>query len=385
MALMSVNSSKINILHLRDSPWVDGPGRTIIETAASIDKSRFHYVIGGFSSDGQTESPLIDAASQRGLHAITIKERRAFDINVFRQILEYVDKNNIHIIHTHEFRSDVIGLVCAKIKRVKVMITLHGWISNGISGKVKTVLDKSLLHFFDHIVVVSERMKNQVLSLRVPERKVSLLNNCIIADRYHKDPFDKGFKAELGFTQDTVLIGSIGRLSPEKGQDILIQAASEVLRRNNNARFIFVGVGPEQPKLASLSEKLGIADYIKFVGYHKDMQRIYNSLDLVVQSSYTEGLPNVLLEALLMEVPVVATDVGGTPEIIKEQETGILINPGAIDEMVEQINKYFDNSDYFQNMAKSGKLHVSDAFNFAQRTKKEEFIYQNMICDRGRG
>jgi len=381
---MSDNSSKTNILHLRDSPWVDGPGRTIIETAASIDKSRYHYVIGGFSSNGQAESPLINAAFQRDLHAISIREKSAFDINVFRQIIEYIEKNNIHIIHAHEFRSDLIGLICAKMKKVKVMTTLHGWIPNGLSGKLRVGLDKSLLYFYDHIIVVSERMKKQVLSMGVPKRKISLLHNCIIVDRYRKDPSDRRFKAELGIDDNDVLIGNIGRLSPEKGQADFLLAAHAVLKRSRNAKFILAGIGPDQHSLERLAERLGIRNSVLFAGYRKDMQSVYNSLDLVVQSSYTEGLPNVLLESLLMEVPVIATDVGGTPEIITDQDTGILIRPGSVEEMADKIIMYLDNPQLFWSMARRGRSHVTNEFDFAKRTKKEEMIYQELMM-RGRG
>lgn len=373
----------INILHLRDSPWVDGPGRTIIESAALFDRSRFNYIIGGFSGNGQSNGLLVASAIQRGFHTVSILESGSFDINVFRQLLQYIEDNKIHIIHTHDFRSDLIGLICAKIRKVKVMTTLHGWIPNGLKGKVYVGLDKTLLHFFDHIIVVSERMKQQVLRLRVPEQKVTLLHNCIIADRYHKDYSDKSFKTEQGLDGDAVLIGKIGRLSPEKGQSDFVMAAKEVLKRHEKAKFVLLGIGPERQTLEQLADRLGILGSVIFAGYRTDMQRVYNSLDLVVQSSYTEGLPNVLLEALLMEVPVIATDVGGTPEIIRNRETGILIQPGSVKRLAEKIIQYIDDPAVFQAMAKRGKAHVTNEFNFAERTKKEEQICQELMYGQG--
>jgi glycosyltransferase involved in cell wall biosynthesis len=369
---------KINVLHLRDSPWVDGPGRTILETASAIDNDRCNYIIGAFDVIDSKENPLVTAALERNLKVFQIKETGSLDLNIFRQVLNYIDENNIHILHTHEFRSDLIGLVCAKIRKIPIITTLHGWIANGLKGKFYVILDKAILRFFDHIIVVSNIMKEQVQKLRVPESKISVLYNSLIIDRYQPHRSDNTFRRELGLDENTVLVGNIGRLSPEKGQDIFIHAANEVSKKYKNIRFVLIGIGPDQERLERLAEQLCIENMIIFTGYRNDMLSIYNSLNLVVQSSHTEGMPNVILEALLMEVPVVATNVGGTSEIIKDYKSGVLIPASDHQIITKKIMEYMENSDLYIKMANMAKMDVQQHFNFQDRTRRLMSLYESI-------
>ena len=373
---------KINILHLRDSPWVDGPGRTILETASLIDTTKYNYIIGAFGCPDGTSSPLVEAATSRSLKVFPIKEKKSFDLNIIRQILKYIDKNNIHILHSHETRSDLLGLICAKKKNILLATTLHGWIVNDFKSKMLTCLDKIILHFFDMVIVVSKRMKQQVMKFKIPEKKIHVLRNSLLVDQYIPDSEDKAFRKEFNIPPGTVLIGNIGRLSPEKGQVDFILAANEILKKNYNVKFVLIGIGPDQEKLQKLTQENSISDSVIFTGYRSDMQSIYNSLDLVIQSSYTEGMPNVVLESLLMEVPVIATDVGGTSEAIINEKTGILIVPKNTAEIKRQINLFLKNQNKFRMMAVRGRHLVKEKFNFHDRTKKLSLIYDELTRTR---
>ncbi len=374
---------KINVLHLRDSPWVDGPGRTILESASAIDASRFNYLIAGFTNPVSTGNQFIAEAQKRGLKIFNINETGPFDYKIISQILSLIDKHNIHILHSHEFRSDLMGLICARIKRIPVVTTLHGWIGNGMKGRIFVTIDKMLLRFFDHVITVSKLMGKQVQKLGVSNNRLSVLYNSLIIDRYMPDINDNSFREELGVEADTLLVANIGRLSPEKGQADFILAARSVLETHQNAKFLLIGIGPEQEMLENLASDIGIRDAVIFTGYRNDMMGIYNSLDLVVQSSYTEGMPNVILEALLMEVPVIATNVGGTAEVIKDNTTGVLLKPNSSDEIADKIKEYVAEREIFKEMAKAGREIVKRNFNFIDRTDKLTAIYEKMMKNRG--
>ena len=221
-------------------------------------------------------------------------------------------------------------------------------------------------------------MENQVQKLGVSSNKLSVLYNSLIIDRYRPDANDQDFRKELGVEENTLLVANIGRLSPEKGQADFILAAKNVLETHQNTKFLLIGVGPEQERLENLANDNGIRDAVIFTGYRNNMISIYNSLDLVVQSSHTEGMPNVVLEASLMEVPVIATKVGGTSEIINDYESGVLIAAGSHEIIAKKIIEYLKYPDLYVKMAIQAKLRVQQYFNFQNRTKILMNIYEEI-------
>lgn len=375
---------KIGVLHLRDSPWVDGPGRTILETGTRIDVKIFKYAIGAFCRKEQRVNAFVKAAKNRNLNVFCLDERHGFDVAVLFRVIQLINRERIDIIHAHEVRSDVIGLLAGKMTGIPVLTTLHGWIENSCRGKIFTRLDKRILRHFDHVIAVSEKMKGQVLECGVKESRVTVLHNALVLEDYSRDRGDRRFRAELGVSNETLLVANIGRLSPEKGQADFIRAARKVLERNQDAIFLLVGVGSDRPQLEALVQHMALKGKVQFLGFRNDMMSIYNSLDLVVQSSLTEGMPNVVLEALAMKVPIIATDVGGTAEALKHRETGILVPPGYPDILAERILEYQSNKNAFAEMADNGRKYMQKRFCMNERTRKLSDIYASVHLSRSK-
>lgn len=367
------------ILDLRDSPWVDGPGRTILECAVSLRERGYELVIGTFSGGGQKTSAYAEEAARRGLTVKTILERRAIDHRVVGRVLELIDETGADIVHTHDFRSNVFGLLAAKLRRKPVVSTVHGWIANDLKGKLYVATDKRVLRFFDQIITVSERTRRLVQDTGIARSKLTVIANALTLDRYVPNRNDQGFRREIGAPAGTLLVANIGRLSPEKGQLEFLQAARVLVERGLNIKFILIGIGPDQAKLEQYVAQHKLGEAVVFAGFRQDMIGVYNSLDLVVQSSYTEGMPNVVLEALLMEVPVVATDVGGTAEVLKDGKTGMLIRPGVLEELVESIAAYCRDPAPLRAMARQGRLDISARYDHRQRVDRLAALYDRLL------
>ena len=368
---------RITILDLRDSPWVDGPGRSTLETASRINHEKYRIIVADYSGGTQKTDDYLNEAKRRGLSVVRIRETGALDFNVIRQVLCLIDTHGIDIVHTHDFRSDVIGLFCARRRKIPVVATCHGWIANNLKGKVRVVLDRLALYFFDHIVVVSKKLQTQLHSQGIRNSKITALPNAVAFENFIRDS-SGSFRNELGVQSNTVLVANIGRLSPEKGQTEFLYAASAVLKHYVDIRFILIGVGPDQPKLDKLAKDLGISDQVIFCGYRADMSRIYSSLDLVVQSSSTEGMPNVVLEAAAMEVPVIATDVGGTAEIIEHGVSGMLVKPGLPGEIDTVIQDFLQDRERYRDMARRARQSVRNRFSYESRTNSLMRIYSTL-------
>ncbi|MBZ0071301.1 MAG: glycosyltransferase [Gammaproteobacteria bacterium] len=368
---------------MRDSPWVDGPGRTILDTASMVDPQRYHIVVGAFSGDRHGEHAYLSEATRRGLETYPIAERRAIDPDVLRQIVDWCRHNAIDIIHTHDFRSDLYGLIAARRLRIPAVSTCHGWIANDLKGRIYTVVDKFLLRFFDRTIVVSARMQAHLSTHGIPARKLAVIQNALIVEDYRPDRSDRSVQAELGIPAYHKVVGNIGRLSLEKCQDLFLRAAAEIIPEMPDVSFVIVGIGPEEDRLRRLVGELGIVDHVVFAGYRADMQRVYNSLDLVVQSSSTEGMPNVVLEALLMRVPVVATDVGGTAEIVTDGVSGRLITPNDSRALTAAMQEALTTTEQTTGWAAAGEKHVRDYFNHTTRLQRIMDVYDHVMEGQG--
>ena len=360
-------------------PWVDGPGRTILDCACSLEGDDFHFIIGGFSGGQQQTNEYTQEAKKRGLETVIIKENRSFDINVVRQILSIIKNYEIDIIHTHDFRSDLFGILCSKISKRPVIATVHGWIANDRKGRIYTWLDKLILRLCNHIISVSRRTAKIVTDSGISSDKVIVINNALRIENYICNKSDKSIRSELGVSEDAILIANIGRLSPEKGQLEFLKAGTELLKKYKEVKLLLVGIGADQKMLEEYVSSQGIKGEVFFLGFRKDMVNIYNNINLVVQSSYTEGMPNVILESMLMQVPVIATNVGGTSEIIEHGKTGILIEAGDIDKLAESMQDFISQRDFYESIVSEGEMVIKNHFSHDQRVKKLSDLYCNLV------
>ena len=366
----------IRVLHLRDSPWIDGPGRTILETATGIDRTRIDYHVGVFVSAAGSGHPLLGALRKRGLPVHEVVDDGNSMRKLVEQVTALVDAHHIEILHTSEFRSNVIGLLCRRRRQVSLVSTAHGWIANDLPGKVKTFMDRILLIRFDRVILVCYALRRRLPAWWVPGRRVQVLHNALVFERYVTGS-NRLPRLALD-SRDEVLLLNVGRLSEEKGQSLLLRALAVLAPQYPGLRVSFAGTGPLESGLRQLVARLGITGHVKFHGYVNDMTELYDRAALVVQSSFTEGLPNVILEAAYLGVPVVATDVGGTAEVIEHGVTGWLIQPRSIESLVAGIREFLEHPARFAAMSQAARSRIEKDFSFEARTTRQMSIYEEV-------
>lgn len=374
-----MSTAPVRVLHLRDSPWVDGPGRTILETASRIDRERIDYHIGAFAQTNG-EHPLIDAATARGVPIHRIQDRAGVGSELVDAVVALIDKLRIDVLHTSEFRSNVLGLLCRRKRKLRLISTAHGWIANDTKGKIYTFVDRVLLRRFDRVILVSHGMRRRLPAWWVPDRQLRVLHNALMVESYGSDVLEAPRRAPDPHGEVRLL--NVGRLSPEKGQQLLLQAVAQLRAQFPGLTLTFAGIGPLEAELRQLAATLGIAEHVKFLGYVADMPKLYARYDLVVQSSFTEGLPNVMLEAAYLGVPIVATAVGGTAEVVEHGVCGWLIEPRSLGELTTGIRRYLDDPGKFVAMAATGRRRIEANFSFAARTEAQMRLYEEVARER---
>ena len=369
----------IRVLDLRDTHEIGGPGKTILETSRAIDASRFVMHLGVFlTRDEPDDTPFIAAARDYELPVHAIRGFNQYDPRLIWRVVELVKTLDIDILHAHEVKSDVIAFLASKLRRVSIMTTLHGWIGNGPRQRLLTALDKRIAPRFDRIIAVSDRIRDEISAAGVPSENLLLLHNAIVLDRYRRTG-QSGYLAELlGGPVASPVIASIGRMSPEKGHADLIEALRIVMVQGHKVSAVLIGDGPERRSLLQQVQALGLEDSVHFTGHVNEPQRILEDIDLMVLPSHTEGLPNAALEALAMEVPVLATHVGGTPEVITDGQTGRLVAPRSPAALAAALVDFVTDPRPWRRMAKQGRDVVERQFDFQTRTRRLEAVYAEL-------
>ena len=292
------------------------------------------------------------------------------------RVVSLLDRYQIDVLHTSEFRSNVLGLLCARSRPVRLVSTAHGWITNDLRGHAYTLVDRALLKRFDRVILVSHAMRRRLPRWWVPDERVRVLHNALMTESYGNAVLDVPRSAPD--PSGPVRILNVGRLSPEKGQALLLEAVASLSEEFPGLQVSFAGTGPLEVPLKRLAAELGIADRVHFLGYVADMPLLYSTVDLVVQSSLTEGLPNVMLEVAYLGVPVVATDVGGTGEVIEHGVSGWLVRRGSTEEIASGLRRFLAAPGEFLAMARAGRRRVAQEFSFPARTEAQMRIYEEL-------
>ncbi|MBX3703171.1 MAG: glycosyltransferase family 4 protein [Steroidobacteraceae bacterium] len=367
-------SRPIRVLQLRDSPWVDGPGRTILETAARIDRSRVDYTIAPLVPDDGATHPLVVAARERGLPVQPVTDTGPLAPLVER-VTGLVDRLGIEILHSSEFRTNLVALRCRRRRpHLKLVSTAHGWIANELRGQVKTLLDRILLRRFDRVIFVSQATRRRVPHWWVPDARAQVIHNALMLESYGQAARQTPRRPPVPGRPVRLL--SVGRLSKEKGFDLLLRAVAELVRDCPRIDLTIAGTGPEEAALRGLGAELSLTDRVRYAGYVTDMPALYAECDLVVQSSLTEGLPNVMLETAYLGLPVVATDVGGTREVIEHGVNGWLVRAGSAAALAAGIRRYLDDPAASIAMAARGRAHIEANFSIAARAARQTVVYE---------
>ncbi len=365
----------VRVLHLRDSPWIDGPGRTILETASHLDPARIEFHIGAFVAPRDDDHPLVDTARLRGLSVFEFEDLGGLGGPVVDEVVKVIDRLDINVLHSSEFRSRLIAQRCRLRRRVHLVTTAHGWIANSAKRKVVRFVDKVLLGGSKQVILVSHAIRRLVPLWWLPAARAPILHNALVTSAYGREILERPRRPIDPAGPITLL--NVGRLSPEKGQDMLIRAVQRLSGRWPGLRLRIAGIGPLEQQLRELAQSLGIGDRVQFDGYVADMPNLYFESDLIVQSSFTEGLPNVILECAFLKVPLLATAVGGTDEVVRHAHSAWLIRPD-IDELTAGIERFLKDPAQFVRMAGAGHADVLENFSFEVRTQRLTRIYENL-------
>lgn len=376
---------KIPVMHLSASIQMGGAERAILQLANSLKDSAFNPIVTSFVQDWKPHNAFIEALKAQDTNIRTITMSKKYPtpwwnpIRNFLDLCHLIKAEKIQILHTHGYRANIIGLLVSALLRVPIVTTVHGWTIHTNSVKLYEYLDRFFLRFFDKIIVVSDSIKNTLLNSRISAHKIEKIYNTVDCEMVKNNASLNEIRKRFHLSQSDKLVGAIGRLSKEKGIDYLLSAGIEIIAKYPDVKILIIGDGPERQNLETLAKQLRISKNVIFCGFQENVTEFYHLIDIVVLPSITEGLPMVLLEALTYSKPIVATRVGGIPEVITNGKTGILVEPQNPSRLAEGIIRILKNPEEANRMASEGRKLVEECFNSNDWNKKVEKIYQEIL------
>jgi glycosyltransferase involved in cell wall biosynthesis len=360
------SSVKKVVAHLTSSCFLGGPERQILGLAQELS-SAYRTVLMSFSEGGHCRD-FLRAASENGHEAIELVNDTPLLFAARRELISLLRSAKATVICTHGYKADALGLLAARHLGIPAVAVSRGWTRESWKVRAYESLDRRLLRRMDRVVAVSEGQAAKVRQAGVPPDNVLVIRNSIQAERFadnapgHRDELRSLFPAA-----PAVIVGAVGRLSPEKGFDVLVEAAAIMTAAHPEVGFALFGDGPQQSRLVRRIADLGLQQRFVLAGFRDDLDRFIPHFDLQVLPSYTEGLPNVVLESLAAGVPVVATRVGGTPEVVDDGVNGYLVPPGDARTLAERISSLVDSADLRRRMGAAGRERVLREFTFQRQ------------------
>ncbi len=310
---------------------------------------------------------------------LSVADRGPWDYRVVKQLLDICRRERVRIWHGHDYKSNALGLLLRWFWPMRLVTTVHGWGVESGRAPFYYKIERRCLPYYERVICVSEDLRRQCLASGVPESRCLLVHNAIDTQEFSRTLDAGRAKERLGFPPQRYLIGAVGRLSAEKGFDLLIRAVDQLLDDELDVGLIIVGEGEERERLEKLIGELGRSERIHLLGYRSDVRELYEAMDIYALTSYREGLPNVVLEAMALEVPVVATRVAGVPLLIDHEKNGLLVEPGDEAALTQQLARLLQDNSLRSRLAQAGRETIETKHSFAKRMQKMRAIYDELL------
>lgn len=325
----------IAVIHLRDSSFVGGPEKQILGQCARLDRSRFEPIVVSFART--KPNALTQAASELDLRADSLPDGKLAVASAVGRLRAIARGAGDCVVVASGFKADMTVALAGR--RIPWIAWFHG--HTGASPRVRLyeALDLIAVRRAEAVIAVCERAGSDLR--RTGLREVRTIPNAVDAERIAAQGTRRSARAELGIEDGELVVGTVSRLSPEKGIGYFIESAPMILRKHPSARFVVIGDGPLGAELRRHAQRLGLSDRLGFAGHRPEAALLVKAMDVFVLPSIRENLPVALLEAMACGVSVVATDVGGVREVLAG--TGVQpVSPRSAQAIAEAVTALLD-------------------------------------------
>ncbi len=379
----------MNVLHIFSGREVGGIRSYILSITDELRKKdvELFFVV-------MKRGRLYDDLRAKGLQVFVVKKRFRLDLTVVIRLVRIIKEKRVDIIHTHNVTSNFYGRLAHILSGRPVVTTVHANVfeehksslGSEAIGRLVAKLDLYMARFSNRLITVASHLRDMLIEHGVDAQKVVLVRTGLAVDK--ADPKLSGDARSLmkafGIDDDECVVGIVGRLVPIKNHRMFIDAAKEVIERGWRVKFLIVGDGMLHDELRDYTHSLGLTEKVVFAGWREDMELIYLIMNIFVISSTSEGFSIAPLEAMKHAVPIIATRVGGLPEIVKDGETGILVESDDAHALAEAIVYLLKNPEKRKEMGLAGRRLLEEFLTADKMAGHIYSIYISVISEQER-
>ena len=341
-----------------------------------------HYLINGLKKAGvenvlvcEQSSPLAEKVGSDASRIYREKISGDLDLSFIGRLKVIFKHEQPDLIHLHSRRGcEWLGGIAAKQLGIPVVL------SRRVDNPEPKVLAAIKYRLYDHIVTISQGILNVLASEGVPQNKLSCVPSAVNIEQYQKAINKQWFEQEFGFEPHSYVIGVVAQLIPRKGHRYLLDVLPGLLKTFPNIKVLFLGQGPEKESLLQKVNDLNLTETVQFAGFRNDLETVLPNLDLLVHPAEMEGLGVSLLQAAVAGVPIIATNAGGMPEIVRHGRTGLLVEPKITEQLRDAIETMLTEPHTAKQMVEEAKKLVEEAFSIPAMVQGNLAVYQRVLA-----
>jgi glycosyltransferase involved in cell wall biosynthesis len=396
VALPPTLSRPIKILRVITRLNIGGPAIHAILLTRALDDGAFFKSMLVAGTTAPREGDMLDLARSHAVEPVMLPAlgreiSPVDDLVALARMVQIVRVEKPDVVHTHMAKAGTIGRLAARICGVPLVVhTYHGHVFHGYFSPLKTgvirTIERALGMATNRIVVLGDGQRNEIASFGVaPRDKLVPIRLGLELSEFLEAERTRGeLRRELGIGADVPLVGIIARLAPIKAHETFFSAAVRVREKRPEAQFLVVGDGERRHELEALVEELGLAASVRFLGWRRDVVRVYADLDVVALTSRNEGSPVTLIEALAAARPVVSTAVGGVPEVVLHGETGLTVPPSDPAAFADAVVRLLQDPALASQLGVAGRRHVYPRYDSSRLVDDVRDLYLHELAARGR-
>lgn len=372
---MTEMPEKISVMQLTYSLRMGGSEKLAMDISMNLDPARFRPSVCALDLDGDLAQEL-----EREKIDHVVLHRKGLELDIFRRIYRLIRESRIRVIHTHHFTQLFFAALPARWAGARIIHTEHEFFSY-LQNPFHRRLIRPLSRFCERMTVVGPEIADYFVgTIGLPEQRVTVVPNGVDIPKF--DCGREAARAEFGLSPRDIVIGTVGRLEPEKDQATLLEAFRQIKGESRSLRLLIVGDGSVAGELKAHAERIGISDRTLFLGYRRDIPKLLAAMDVFVLSSIREGLPISLIEAMAARRPVVSSDIGSVKDLVQDGQNGILVSPRDAAAFGKVLQRLVETAELRERLGEAGRRTVEASFSLPVMIRTYEGLYQAALGKR---
>jgi glycosyltransferase involved in cell wall biosynthesis len=372
---MDSRQTPLNVLQLICPTGFYGAERWILALARNLPDEHVRCHLAVTLESSSQDLKLVDEYRRQGLgKTFEVPMSNRFDLSVIGKLVKVIRDNDIRVVHTHGYKSDILGLIAARRAGIACVTTPHGF-ENADDFKLRLFIwmGCKAMTRADRVVPLSPQLVEDSRNAGVKERNITYIQNGVdlseVDAERQRPQLARGVKKRIGF---------IGQLISRKNVSDILTVFNKLWRERGDIELYVLGDGDDRIRLETQAGMLAACEDIHFLGFRDDRLELLHSFDLFVMTSTLEGIPRCLMEACAMGIPVVAYDIPGIDQLIHHNETGLLATPGDRDTLADQWSEILDNDETAQRLAEASREYVYQHYSAARMADEYHALFMEL-------